>query len=370
MAVPPAAVRRRGGSARPSARAARADRLRRARRPALRCGCRMVVVGPGGRADRADRCGDDARRPAHLGLDGVRHESGAGGSRPRSSAASQPTGPRRSPSASRCRALPSSGSSGRRAPFPGSGLWSQQPAQRCWCSRWASCAPLIVEPLFNRFRPLDDARLAAELRALADRAQTPDQGRAGRGCEPTPRKANAYVSGLGRTRRLVLYDTLLAGATRAEVGLVLAHELDIAGLTISSRRRCSGDRRRRLRLPALGAAVWPSSADAIGAPGGAAGNRASSVRAPARRGAARSRGAVGAALSRRWEREADRFSLELTGDLGAFERDASLTRDSQSRGPRPAAPDLPRVLHPPHARRADRGGAPAGAGDRRPMRRT
>jgi STE24 endopeptidase len=181
-------------------------------------------------------------------------------------------------------------------------------------------APLLIEPLFNRFAPLEDAELAAELQALADRAQVPINEVLVADASRRTRKANAYVSGLGRTRRLVLYDTLLARASRPEIGLVLAHEL--------------GHRRHQHLLK--GALVgmvgiagfvlllwtllrWPHLRTLIGAPDGAADPRvvpfvlllATTLQIPG--------APLGAALSRRWERQADRFSLELTDDLATFE---------------------------------------------------
>ncbi len=181
-------------------------------------------------------------------------------------------------------------------------------------------APLVIEPLFNRFVPLEDRELAAELRALADRAQLPIEEVLVADASRRSRKANAYVSGLGRTRRLVLYDTLLTRASTAEVGLVLAHEL--------------GHRRARhlmkgalLGMVGLASFVlvlwallrWPDLRGAIGVPGGAGDPRivpfilllTTALQIPAT--------PLAAALSRRWERQADRFSLELTHDLAAFE---------------------------------------------------
>ncbi len=181
-------------------------------------------------------------------------------------------------------------------------------------------APLVVEPLFNRFRPLDDLRLATELRALADRAQTPIKEVLVADASRRTRKANAYVSGLGRTRRLVLYDTLLAQATPDEVGLVLAHEL-------GHRRAHHLVKAMLLGMFGIAGFVlllwallrWPELRTQIGAPGGARDPRVVAfvlllaatlelVGMP-----------FGAALSRRWEREADRFSLDLTNDLAVFE---------------------------------------------------
>ena len=181
-------------------------------------------------------------------------------------------------------------------------------------------APLVVEPLFNRFAPLQDAELAAELQALADRAQVPINEVLVADASRRTRKANAYVSGLGRTRRLVLYDTLLARATPPEIGLVLAHEL-------GHRRHQHLLKGALLGMVGIAGFVlflwtllrWPDLRTAIGAPGGAADPRvvpfvlllATTLQIPG--------APLGAALSRRWERQADRFSLELTHDLATFE---------------------------------------------------
>ena len=85
-------------------------------------------------------------------------------------------------------------------------------------------APVVLEPVFNRFRPLEDDALGRRLHALAVEAGAPLR----RSWSPTPSrrttKPNAYVSGIGGTRRLVLWDTLLASPAD-EIAVVLAHEL-------------------------------------------------------------------------------------------------------------------------------------------------
>ena len=182
---------------------------------------------------------------------------------------------------------------------------------------WA--APVVLEPLFNRARPLGDAELATQLRALADEAGVPVSDVLVIDASRRTRKLNAYVSGLGSTRRVVLFDTLAAEAPPGEVRLVVAHEL--------------GHRRARhvakgTTLGIAGAAafvlvLWAmlqsgALLDAVGATGpgdprvipfvlllGAVLETALSP--------------LGSALSRRWEREADDFSLALTGDLETFE---------------------------------------------------
>src|SRR5262249_5836973 len=86
-------------------------------------------------------------------------------------------------------------------------------------------APVVLEPLFNRFRPLEDARLAGDLRALAQRAGVPVRDVLVADASRRTAKTNAYVSGVGPTRRVVVWDTLLESATEPELKLVVAHEL-------------------------------------------------------------------------------------------------------------------------------------------------
>jgi STE24 endopeptidase len=86
-------------------------------------------------------------------------------------------------------------------------------------------APVVLEPIFNRFRPLEDEALAAELRVLSQRAGVPVREVLVADASRRTTKVNAYVSGMGRTRRVVLFDTLLQAAEPAEVQVVVAHEL-------------------------------------------------------------------------------------------------------------------------------------------------
>src|SRR5581483_7088051 len=86
-------------------------------------------------------------------------------------------------------------------------------------------APVLLEPLFNRFRPLEDERLAGELRGLAERAGVPVRAVLVADASRRTTRTNAYVSGLGPTRRIVVWDTLLADASEPELKLIVAHEL-------------------------------------------------------------------------------------------------------------------------------------------------
>jgi STE24 endopeptidase len=89
----------------------------------------------------------------------------------------------------------------------------------------ATAAPVLLEPLFNRFTPLPEGDLRGEVLELAERAGV----RIGEVYDVDASRrttaANAYVSGLGPTKRVVLFDTLLRDFTPAEVRLVVAHEL-------------------------------------------------------------------------------------------------------------------------------------------------
>lgn len=85
--------------------------------------------------------------------------------------------------------------------------------------------PLLVEPVFNKFTPLPAGslrtsllQLAAEDHVRVDRVLVADASR-------RTTALNAYVSGFGSTKRIVLYDTLLFSASPAEVRLIVAHEL-------------------------------------------------------------------------------------------------------------------------------------------------
>ena len=86
-------------------------------------------------------------------------------------------------------------------------------------------APVVLEPLFNRFRPLDDETLAASLRRLSTRAGVPVREVLVADASRRTTKVNAYVSGIGRTRRVVVFDTLLEAADPGAVEVVVAHEL-------------------------------------------------------------------------------------------------------------------------------------------------
>lgn len=85
--------------------------------------------------------------------------------------------------------------------------------------------PVVVEPLFNKFTPMPQGELRTSLLQLAreDHVAVDDVLVADASRRTTA--LNAYVSGFGSTKRIVVFDTLLAQATPQEVRLVVAHEL-------------------------------------------------------------------------------------------------------------------------------------------------
>lgn len=85
--------------------------------------------------------------------------------------------------------------------------------------------PVLIEPLSNSFTSLPPGQLRTELLDLAARDGQPVRDVLVADASRRTTAENAYVSGLGSTRRLVVYDTLLQRATPAEVEAVVAHEL-------------------------------------------------------------------------------------------------------------------------------------------------
>ena len=95
---------------------------------------------------------------------------------------------------------------------------------------FALAQPVVIQPLFNRFEPLADRRLAAEIEQLGERmgvhVETVEVADASR----RTTTANAYVAGIGPTRRVVFYDTILEGRfAHGELVSVAAHELAHVG---------------------------------------------------------------------------------------------------------------------------------------------
>jgi STE24 endopeptidase len=196
-----------------------------------------------------------------------------------------------------------------------------------WIAGWAAFTlltaifvfvyPVVVSPLFNRFTTVQDEslrkdvlELAAEAGISVDEVLVADASR-------RTTAENAYVGGLGATKRVVLYDTLLAGGRRAETLFVVAHEMGhekenhvIKNIAIASAGLLLG----------FGVLAWLASRDWFLSLSGASGISdlrilptlllyaviAGLLALPIENG-----------LSRAFERRADEIAVDLTGDPAA-----------------------------------------------------
>ncbi|HTS37717.1 MAG TPA: M48 family metallopeptidase [Candidatus Solibacter sp.] len=107
--------------------------------------------------------------------------------------------------------------------------------QHWWVLAWAffmglfvllaQLAPVVLFPIFYKFEPLDNEELRRRLVVLGERAGTRVRGVYRWKLSEKSKKANAALTGLGATRRIILADTLLDNYTPDEIEAVLAHEL-------------------------------------------------------------------------------------------------------------------------------------------------
>lgn len=111
----------------------------------------------------------------------------------------------------------------------------RQYPQHWWVLAWlgflgvavlmAQLAPVILFPIFYKFEPMQDDELKARLTRLGERAGTRVRGVYKWHLSEKSKKANAALTGLGNTRRIILADTLLDNYSADEIEAVLAHEL-------------------------------------------------------------------------------------------------------------------------------------------------
>jgi STE24 endopeptidase len=114
-------------------------------------------------------------------------------------------------------------------------LTIRQWPQHWWLLAWAmfmglfvvlaQLAPVVLFPIFYKFEPLDNEDLRRRLVVLSERAGTRVRGVYRWKLSEKSKKANAALTGLGRTRRIILADTLLDNYQPEEIEAVLAHEL-------------------------------------------------------------------------------------------------------------------------------------------------
>ncbi|MGB9476704.1 MAG: M48 family metallopeptidase [Candidatus Udaeobacter sp.] len=86
-------------------------------------------------------------------------------------------------------------------------------------------APALIMPLFNKFTPLPEGTLRERLFALARRTRFPTRNIDVMDGSKRSRHSNAFFTGLGRFRKVVLFDTLITQLTEPELEAVLAHEI-------------------------------------------------------------------------------------------------------------------------------------------------
>lgn len=202
-------------------------------------------------------------------------------------------------------------------------------ARRTWWA-WAALAtaglvvagsftyPLVVEPVFNQFRPLEQGQLRDDLLALAERDGVPVDDVLVADASRRTTSLNAYVSGFGSSRRIVVYDTLVETAPPEEVALVVAHELGHAA---------DDDVRNGTLLGALGTAAavcglsllltWPPLLRRAGVDGVGDGRVVPLLLLVIAVGS-QLVGPAANLVSRQVEARADQHALDLTGDPETF----------------------------------------------------
>src|SRR3990170_5637472 len=86
-------------------------------------------------------------------------------------------------------------------------------------------SPYLIEPLFNKFTPLEDETLKGRIVNLTEKAGIHLSRVLKIDASRRSRHTNAYFTGIGRTKRIILYDTLLQNMNHDEIMAVLAHEI-------------------------------------------------------------------------------------------------------------------------------------------------
>jgi STE24 endopeptidase len=89
----------------------------------------------------------------------------------------------------------------------------------------AQIAPVVIFPLFYKFIPIENESLKQKLMDLCDRARFKVSGVFSFNMSKTTKKANAAFTGMGKTKRIILGDTLIESFTEDEIETVFAHEL-------------------------------------------------------------------------------------------------------------------------------------------------
>ncbi|GAA2391297.1 Ste24 endopeptidase [Catellatospora methionotrophica] len=180
--------------------------------------------------------------------------------------------------------------------------------------------PVLIEPVFNKFTPMADGPLRTELMELAQRDGVPVRDVLVADASRRTTALNAYVSGIGPTRRIVVYDTLLREAPQSEIVAVAAHELGHAergDVVIGTVIGALGTSIFVVGLYLLGGWGWllrRAGVDSIAEP------RAIGLLLAVATFGGLLAGPAQAYVSRLLEARADEHALELTGDPAGFEQ--------------------------------------------------
>jgi len=214
-------------------------------------------------------------------------------------------------------------------------------------------APILLAPVFNRFEPLPrESEARSEVLALAEEAGIEVGEVLSVDASRRVSSLNAYVGGLGSTKRVVLYDNLLAEADRPELRSVVAHELGhvagqdiprglayvalVAPLGLLFTAQLGGALARRAGTDPAGAAAVPGYLFALSL-------------------AALVLGIPGNQLSRKVEARADAYALELTHEPQALiDLQLRLARENLSD---PDPPPLAQALLATHPATVERVGS-------------
>ncbi len=114
-------------------------------------------------------------------------------------------------------------------------IWFFKDFQNAWVLAWVFIvafqlfmmfiAPVTIMPLFNKFTPLEDSPLKTKIEAFAVKENFKLAGLFKMDGSKRSTKANAYFTGFGKFRRIVLFDTLISKNTDEELVSILAHEI-------------------------------------------------------------------------------------------------------------------------------------------------
>ncbi len=221
----------------------------------------------------------------------------------------------------------------------------------------AALAPVVLDPVFNDFTPLPEGETRSDVLELARAAGVKVGEVYSIDASRRTTAANAYVTGLGPTKRVVLFDTLLDRYSRDEIRVVVAHELG----HVRNRDVPRGVVYAALVAPAAALAVqrlsWELSPER-----GSAGALPALALAAALVGAPLA--VIGNRLSRAIERRSDAYSLALTDSPDAFisfERAIALQNVADLEPPRWLSSLL--ATHPPTAERIGSAVSFAGRGN-------